>query len=158
MEKFFKIVLVSLGICAFSVSAIADEKGSFSLGVKLGQMDVDVDGADGNSATGLNLGYALSENWALELEIIQGGFEVTGFGDFDIDTMAIYGTYRSSGDGYFLGKVGYLNEDIEGTSDSGASFGIGGGYRFTDAFAVEAEYTIIESDVNLLAITGRFTF
>jgi len=80
--------------------------------------------------------------------------------------MALYGTFRSQGAGYFLGKIGILKEDLEASvsgisidaDDTGLSYGFGAGYNFNKQIGVEAEYTIVEEDVSLIAATVRFMF
>ena len=87
---------------------------------------------------------------------------MSGSDSLDVDTMAIYGAYRSPGDFYFLGKIGVLSEDVSGpgesASDTGLSYGIGGGATINEMFSVEAEYTILEDDISFFGVTGRYHF
>jgi len=39
-------------------------------------------------------------------------------------------------------------DDAEGVDDAGLSYGIGGGFKLGNKLALEAEYTIVEQDVN----------
>ncbi len=178
-KKIFPIL--ALSALPFTTSYAQDSDSKFYGGLKLGSMAVDessiqdefrgsgisVSVKDG-TAFGLQLGYATSDTFGVELEYLSGdadikasGFGVSGSETIDITTIAIYGAYRSGGDFYFLGKLGLLSEDIsfEGfsESDQGLSLGIGGGFRFSQG-SVELEYTIIEEDVNFLGLTGRLNF
>lgn len=152
------ILVAALGL--FSFGAMAGEPGVVA-GLKLGKTMIDVDGLDDGSAKGVTLGYDFGNSWSLELDVVQGEFDYDG-GSGDVDWTAIYGVYRSEGKAYFLAKIGALKEEVsaEGSSesDSGASYGLGGGFRINDNFSIEAEYTIIEADVNFFGLGARFKF
>lgn len=152
------ILVAALGL--FSFGAMAGEPGVVA-GVKFGNAMIDVDGLDDGSAKGVTFGYDFGNSWALELDVVQSEFDYPG-GSGDLDWMGVYGVYRSEGKAYFLAKIGALKEEIsaegESESDTGASYGLGGGFRINDNFSLELEYTIIESDVNFLGLGARFKF
>lgn len=143
-------------------------------GIKAGTMSVDVSAYEDATSMGLILGYRLSDNssgsLAVEGEYTNSSSEnitVLGIsGKWDVDTLAVYLAYRTGGDLYFKGKIGYLNEDVNvniagasiSGSDSGASYGIGGGWKFGKTNAVELEYTIIETDVDFISLGVNFGF
>lgn len=135
------------------------------LGLKFGWMDADASGFDDATNVGLYGGYTLHEdvngNFAIEGEYtrtISDG-DIPG-GGWDIDTLAVYGAYRTAGPWFLKLKAGYLDEDINVSaggssisgSDSGLSFGAGGGVRLGNKAAFELEYTVIEDDVNFFSI------
>ena len=146
------------------------------LGLSVVDIDPDVPGvdadSDGDVAFGLTLGYGLSATWSAELEWVSGGGETTlgGSGgsrtsDFDVTSLAAYAAYRSAGPIYFTARVGVRTSDLssdgdvlEESSDTGASFGGGLGYRLGERLAVEADYTLIGSDVSWLMLSARYAF
>ncbi len=87
-------------------------------------------------------------------------------GEWEIETYAIYGVFRTRGTLFFKGKIGYLHEDVSSTvggfgatgSDSGLSLGIGAGLRIGHHGSIELEYTIIEEDVDYLSVGLNYYF
>lgn len=85
-------------------------------------------------------------------------------GNWHITTLAGYGVFRTHGPIYLKAKAGLLYENVGASvpgfsatgSDTGLSFGIGGGMRLQHGQSLEVEYTIIESDINLLSIGYNF--
>jgi hypothetical protein len=152
------ILVAALGL--FSFGAMAGEPGVVA-GLKFGKSMIDADGFDDGTAKGVTFGYDFGNSWSLELDVVRSEFDIEGFSG-DLDWTAIYGVYRSEGNAYFLAKIGGLKEEISflGSSESetGLSYGIGGGFRVNDNFSLEAEYTIIESDVNFLGLGARYKF
>ncbi len=165
---------------AFSFIIYANDS-PFYYGVKAGVMSLDNTGAgagvsiDDATNVAFVIGYKLSKigngNLAIEGEIsttVAGGdVNIIGFtGDWDIDTLAVYAVYRSSGNIYFKGKAGILYEDvgfsIVGISDSGSdegfSAGIGMGWKMGKSNALEVEYTVIEEDIDYISVGYNFRF
>lgn len=142
---------------------------SFYVGVKGGLMMSDLDEMDDAVNGGLVLGYAFVDDehvgsFAVEAEytntISKGDVSILGAdGEWEVETLALYGVYRSPGTIYVKGKIGVLNEDVSidvggieaAESDTGGSLGIGGGIRIGDRTSLEIEYTIIEEDVDFLS-------
>ena len=165
-----RIYLVAvLAICVCFITNVQAAESPWYIGVKAGQMMLDADDAGDATNAGLVAGYRLSEGdfgtFAIEGEfttaISKGDITILGVPcDWDVVTVAMYGVYRSAGDVYFKGKIGVLNEDatisVAGNSvsesDSGTSFGIGGGFRVGQSGSLEVEYTIIEEDIDFLSI------
>lgn len=89
-------------------------------------------------------------------------FGVTG--NWDVTTLAGYGVFRTHGPIYLKAKAGLLYENVGASvsgfsatgSDTGLSFGIGGGMRLQGGQSLEVEYTIIESNINLLSVGYNF--
>ena len=153
----------------------------FYLGVKTGDMSSDIDEIDLESPKALLLGWEFDNGFAIEYEHSEADAEYEYFwsvdvgfttvsgthaGEGDFETDALYGVYRTYNEsGFFMKlKAGILNEDISLTvvdedgdtvnaneDDLGFSAGIGAGYR-SDRFSLEAEYTIIEGDVQFLSV------
>lgn len=171
-----QIRLLITGLCVvtgLSGQAMAVEN-PWYVGLKAGTMSVDVSAYEDATSLGLLLGYKLSSDsngsLAVEGELTNSSSEnitVLGVtGKWDIDTLAVYLAYRTGGDLYLKGKVGYLDEDVNvniagasiSGSDSGASYGIGAGWKFGKSNAVELEYTIIETDVDFISLGVNFGF
>lgn len=160
-----------------------DMSGKFSGGIKLGMFLVDSAAADDfEDATGVSVDidnglgfglhgdYMIRDNWYVDVEFTSVSVDTTfssGMGevsdDIDIRSFAVYGAYRSTGQLYYLGKLGLLSESVSASGDVdesevGLSFAIGGGYKFSDVFSLEAEFTSIEKDVAFIGATARYTF
>lgn len=149
--KNFVIGLLTMS-ALLSFSAISQAgQGDFSAGLKFGNMDVD--GGDSETALGIQLGYRATSRISAELEILQAEF-----GNRDADSTAVYGTYRSAGDIYLLGKIGFASLDGAGESESGLSFGLGAGIATGNGISIEAEYTVLDSDVSFFGLTGKISF
>jgi opacity protein-like surface antigen len=122
------------------------------------------------------LGFNITSDVSIECEFnygIEGGdidFGI-GSGETDMWTLAGYGVYRHFFDNAFIkAKAGFLREDIsveyefwgisfdDSETDSGFSSGIGCGYRFVDGLGIEAEYTVIEEDVDFLSVGITYSF
>lgn len=169
-----KILLSALifGV-GFSGAALAEDS-PWYVGMQLGQMRVGVvDSVDfGNTdAVAATFGYKLNNSFAIEGAITTTGTDgdVTFQGvqgTWNLTTSALYAAYRSSGDVYFKGKIGYLHErvnsSIVGTSfsgsDSGGSYGIGAGWRPGDKLTLELEYTRIDKDANFVSLGVNFGY
>ncbi len=160
-------------LCLFSSAAMAE--GPY-LGAKLGIMDADVSGLDDATNVGLFAGYNFGElgdgiSWALEAEftttISDGDVDVLGLnGDWDVDTQALYAVLRVGGDLYGKLRAGYLREDVSvsiagvsiGGDDTGFSGGLGGGWQVNEQLAIEAEYTLVEEDLDFYSIGVNYAF
>ena len=118
-----------------------------------------------NLSFGFQGGYSFGNDWSMELEYNTGSEEV-GSADLDVTSMGLYGVYRSAGQAYFLGKIGMAKNEVEisggGFSakedETGLAYGLGGGYNIDKQFGIEAEYNIVDSDISIFAVTGRFMF
>lgn len=147
-----------------SVTAVAQEGDGLYYGIKGGFMDSD----QGQLDTAFNLGALLGYNIPGVRQLpglvgIEGEFtlsaikgDVSGGGDWDVQTLAGYGVYRSGGPLYFKGKAGIAHQriNIEGVpgdqKDTSFSFGIGGGLKMGEG-RVEVEYNWLE-DLNFISV------
>lgn len=142
-------------------------------GLKAGAMDVD-DTEDAASNVGVMIGYKFHED---ERGAFFGEGEYSrtfsdgeanafgGSGDYDVETLSAYGGFRSAGQLFWKAKVGLSWWDfaVDGApagtgedDDVSLSFGAGGGWRLNENTGIEAEYTIIDSDISFLSV-GVFT-
>lgn len=139
---------------------------------------MDLDGQVGNVrisvkeevAFGLSLGYEIVNNSTVELEFsrstgIVREYQFGSLSDLTVSTIGLYYTQRLGGDLYFTFTSGMIREDVRfsGASVSntetdafGFSWGIGGGYKFTEDLSIEAEYLRVEADLSLLLLSARY--
>ncbi len=150
------------------------------LGIKTGMMMLDVTGVDNIIPVGAVFGYEFAPKMSIEGEFnyrISGGdwnystWGASASSEWKIWTLAAYFVYRYPiGEALYLkGKAGFLHEDVSAEvsmdsdilghltfdasgTDNGLSFGAGAGYKLGEKMAAEAEFTIIETDVNYLSI------
>ena len=143
------------------------------VGVKVGQFDLDVDGADDPTAYGVYGGYNFDPNFGVGVEYVGSDDADYYGGDIDAKTYGAYGTYRyafpNSGL-YAKGKVGIAKTELEASAtvagitrkasvdDTSLAGGIGLGYAVSQDFSVEAEYDIVGSDADLMTIGAHVKF
>ncbi|MCG8434964.1 MAG: porin family protein [Gammaproteobacteria bacterium] len=179
---FFAALLL---LVSFSAQAYDDNRGSYWL---IKGMAVDADVADFSTDPALNIGLAIGRDlgnpraWAFELEYSQsvsdGEVEIetvcppvvgtpctpgTETSDFDFKTLSAYLVWRSRGDVYFKGKLGYSENkfDIDGTSDEDLftdagddDYSVGIGFGLRSGWEVElVRYT---DDVLTLSVGYRY--
>lgn len=155
--------LIPLFILLAASPVIAEENSGFYLGVKTGVLDIDIAYFDADTPKGIVFGYQHG-TFGIELEANFADIDyniMDSRGSTDFRSMALYGVYRSEGDIYFKGKAGILNEEIKTSylseDDTGFSAGIGAGAKF-GSMTIEAEYTLIESNVNFFSVGASFYF
>ena len=151
-------------ICCFgsvvSVSALHAADGLY-VGVQAGVMNHDRSALDDSTNLGVTLGYEFL-NVALGDIAIEGGYTNTTNkgnapgGEWEIETLAAYGVFRTAGPLYIKAKAGVLRSDIQVVSGSSQSTefsaGLGGGISVGIA-QFEVEYTRIEEDVDFISLT-----
>ena len=144
------------------------------VGVKVGQFDLDVDGADKPTAYGVYGGYNFDPNFGIEAEYVGSSDADYYNGDIDAKTYGAYGTYRYQFPNtglYAKGKLGVAKTEIEGNylaedskrntiskDDTSLAGGVGLGYSVNPNFAVEAEYDKLGSDADLMTIGAHLKF
>lgn len=149
------IPAAALIILALTLSGAARAEGY--IGGAAGIMDADISG-DNPFNAGVRGGYEWPNRWGVEGEITKsisdGKADLGVFGKFNysLDTYAAYATYRTDGDVYFKGRLGFLDEEVDAGpvdgGDSGLSGGAGVGVKLRSNLEVQFEYTFIEKDVN----------
>lgn len=159
---------IAVAACALQASTANAE--GFYLGAKAGNLDIAVSEFENDSASGLVLGYEFTSGLAVQGETLKGSADInTFFGRFDGDfeSRALYAVFRSTGETvYGFAKAGVLHEEVEVNalyynvreSDTGASVGIGGGFRLGQHVLLEGEYTMIEQDVDFFGINAVIQF
>lgn len=164
--------LVSVGAQA-AVTYGSGYTGQPYVGVKVGQFKLDVDNADDPTAYGVYGGYNFDPNFGVEAEYVGSSDADYNNGDIDAKSYGLYGTYRYAFPNtglYAKGKLGVAKTKVEGdynvgpvkvsssSSDTGIAGGIGLGYSVNPDFSVEAEYDILDSDVDLWTVGAHFKF
>ncbi len=165
--------LLSMGAQA-AVSYGNGYTGQPYVGVKVGQFDLDVDGADKPTAYGVYGGYNFDPNFGIEAEYVGSDDADYYNGDIDAKTYGAYGTYRYQFPNtglYAKGKLGVAKTEIEGNyfaensnrktiskDDTSLAGGVGLGYSVNPNFSVEAEYDKLGSDADLMTVGAQLKF
>ena len=165
--------LLSMGAQA-AVSYGNGYTGQPYVGVKVGQFDLDVDGADKPTAYGVYGGYNFDPNFGIEAEYVGSDDADYYNGDIDAKSYGAYGTYRYQFPNtglYAKGKLGVAKTEIEGNylvkdaerksisqSDTSLAGGIGLGYSVNPNVSVEAEYDKLGSDADLMTVGAQLKF
>ena len=165
--------LLSMGAQA-AVSYGNGYTGQPYVGVKVGQFDLDVNGADKPTAYGVYGGYNFDPNFGIEAEYVGSDDADYYNGDIDAKTYGAYGTYRYQFPNtglYAKGKLGVAKTKVEGNylsssstrntysdSDTSLAGGVGLGYSVNPNFSVEAEYDKLGSDADLMTVGAQLKF
>lgn len=163
-------MLVSLG----GVSNV-HAAGGLYLGPSVGIMDVNVSGFDEATNAGFLLGYDffnkelfhVSAEAELTTTVSDGDLKVAGQkGNWDIDTRGVFLAARVGETLYIKVRYGAVWSDISAkaagfsvsNSDSSISWGGALGWNFNQQWAVQADGTRIDSDINYwnLGVNYRF--
>lgn len=143
-------------------------------GVKVGQFDLDVNGASDPTAYGVYGGYNFDPNFGIEAEYVGSDDANYYNGDIDAKSYGAYGTYRYAFPNtalYAKGKLGVAKTKIEGNSfvensdrrtvsksDTSLAGGVGLGYAVNSDFSIEAEYDKLGSDADLMTVGAQLKF
>ena len=133
------------------------------IGIKSGTLPVSGAISDPHNTTlliGYEMGIGLGDIG------IEGEFSRTGSsgrmanGDpVEVETNAVYATYRSPGAYYLLAKGGMISGEItiggQVRDDFNASYGVGFGIS-SGRIKIEWEYTRLDSDIDYVSIGVRF--
>lgn len=161
--------LLSMGAQA-AVSYGNGYTGQPYVGAKVGQFDLDVDGADDPTAYGIYGGYNFDPNFGIEAEYVGSDDADYRGGDIDAKTYGAYGTYRYAFPNtglYAKGKLGVAKTEVEGTTalnsryesdDTSLAGGVGLGYSVNPDFSVEAEYDMLGNDTDLMTVGAQVKF
>lgn len=183
-----KIVLLSslLGSALVFNQAIAadntgpffgnEAKGKWIIGVKGAKIDNNVEDIKDADAVGLVLGYEfdkpignLGGSSTFELEYVTGDTtNLRGIGNYEVNVLNAFFTYRSAGKLYYKLKAGLSYTDILVTTpafdnsfeDVSLAGGLGLGYRVGDYGVVELEYSADTGDaeVGVLGLNALLEF
>lgn len=139
-------------------------------GLKVGQFDLDLDGADDPTAYGVYGGYNFDQNFGIEAEYVGSDDADFGrFGEVSAKTYGAYGTarYQFPNTGlYAKGKLGVAKTEVDvsvpgfsdSESDTSLAGGVGLGYSVNPDFSVEAAYDVVNSDANLMTVGAQLKF
>lgn len=167
-----RFILALIAASAFAISPAQAEDNGFYVGAGVGDFGIDVGPFDG-SDTGFKVfgGYQFMKYLAAELEYVDGGTVDLGPLDIDVSGFNLSGVgILPLGEKFNLfAKLGMIFWDASargkgGGDDSGEDFswGIGGGYSFTDHFGVRVEYQgfeIEDSDtVDMISLGATWAF
>lgn len=165
------LISLLLGIPSLAISS---SKNGFTVAAKYGAYDVkmpilgvDKKNIDSDKDFGITLGYYDNAESALELDYIVGTVILNQDGsktDVDAETIGLYWTFRSKKQVYWISKLGYaqtefkLNNKKLNESFDKFSYGVGGGYRISPSFSVEAELTVLDDKVFSTTAAVRWVF
>jgi len=173
MKKLFLISVSAIMLSTFAAGVARADWGDQYLMAKVGVMFLDINDADDLMTVGLIYGFGVSETITLEGEYnttVSGGeYDIgTDEGEFSVWTLAAYGVYRHSFTDaiYLKAKLGILHEDVErdgllineSASDTGGAGGLGLGFVVGESLTVEAEYTVVEEDVQFFNVGLHYAF
>lgn len=153
--KFVFTAVASALLLSATPTMAADSTG-FYVGAGIGSFGLDFDLGDGDDFSGDDTSFKVLGGWNFnqfvggELEYIDGGSpEDWGVGiDVSGWNFSLKGTYPFTEQFNAFAKVGLIAWEVDaaGASDDGNDFswGIGGGYEFTDNFGARIEYQNFE--------------
>ena len=177
MRTVTKTLLATLATSALMMSANAAVSygsaaaGQPYVGVKVGQIDVDA--PKDATAYGIYGGYNFDQNLGAELEYVRSedkNINVNGANlTYDAETYGAYATYRyhfQSTPFYAKGKLGLAKTDVQikapGFSSSrdktSLAGGVGIGFKPTQNVGIEASYSFLNSDANMLGVGAHLAF
>lgn len=155
------IALATGSLLSVSAQAAVNYAGQPYVGVKAGQFNLDVDGADKPTAYGVYGGYNFDPNFGVEVEYMgSDDADYKTNGEIDAKTYGAYGTYRyyvpNASGLYAKGKLGIAKTEVEATapgvnlssSDTGLAGGIGLGLALNNNMSIEGEYAMADSDAD----------
>ena len=156
-------LVLSLGAIT-TTSALAGDKTSgdvdFYLGAKTGYIYTALDELDPKVPATFLIGIQKS-GFGLEFEGTFVDMDENNI-DFEYESYALYGAYRTPGKFYAKLRAGYLEETLKSNTskleDDGFSGGIAFGMELGDAFSIEAGYTVIQADLKYFSIGGNVHF
>ena len=142
------------------------------VGAKVGQFDLDIDGADDPTAYGVYAGYNFDPNFGIEAEYVGSDDADYRGGDIDAKTYGAYGTYRYAFPNtglYAKGKLGVAKTEVEASNttlglsngsrdDTNLAGGVGLGYSVNNDLSVEAEYDMLGNDADLMTVGAQLKF
>jgi len=154
------ILLALVGL----VMAAPAAAGEFIFGVKTGTVVVD-DASVKTDPTNVGIMVGYEQGLVLGDFAIEGEFTSTtnkgelkyGAGKFKTDTRAVYAAFRSAGPFYLKAKAGFLHLDNEGSTDSGASYGVGLGFGIGIAqLELELTRTAVDPEITFISLGVQF--
>lgn len=133
------------------------------IGAKVGLVDYDTSSSDPAVNGSFQLGYEILDLVAADIAI-EGEISTSlvdgeiGTADAGFESTGVYASLRTAGPVYFIGRIGFVDAEIEGFDDSDTSMGVGVGFS-TMGLRWEVEYTTYEIetlDVNYITLGLAF--
>lgn len=172
MQKLIRALsLIALGTFVSSTATADDHggatdtgKGGLYFGLKGIYTDLAPEDTDNAGGLGLMIAEHYDNGLGVEFEATRSQADVNLLDlteDYTLDTLALYGVYRSPGAFYVKVRGGLLWKQLKVGSDStdktAFGGGVGGGYDFGEIL-LEAEYTYVDKDVAQVSIgiLGKF--
>ncbi|AFU97998.1 hypothetical protein M5M_03945 [Simiduia agarivorans SA1 = DSM 21679] len=117
----------------------------------------------------LQFGYRISPNWAIEadhhetLQKLKYSDDTNTFccgsgPEFDVNTTAVFGVFRTNDDLYFKAKAGFNLQDSNFQNSLAPAFGLGGGYKITPNTHLELEWEKYSSSLDHFSLGIKFSF
>jgi hypothetical protein len=170
MKHNIRSFLVILAACSTSVDA-----GGFYLGTSTGIMDANVSGFDDAVNAGILAGYdvytkdiiAVSLEAEFTTTVSDGDVKIQGYkGNWDLDTQAAYIAVRGGQRAYIKVRYGVVRNDVtvkvagikRSESDTSGSWGGAIGWMFDDHWGIQADGTMVDSDVTYWNLGVKYQF
>jgi hypothetical protein len=131
----------------------------FYFGVKGGLMDPDGKNNDAAFNIAAVVGQPIQRylSWEGELSASLSDGEVAGR-DWDVNSIAGYGVFRTEGKVMLKGKLGLAYWDAADDDDLSLSLGVGVDIRLAKNGALEVEFTQIDDQIDFLSVGYLFNF
>jgi len=151
--------MIAVGVTLISGGAYAQSTGQLMFGGKAGFAKPDGSSNDSGFNIAGVLGKRIQGNvyWEAELSlgIIDG--EVGSNNDWNVNSIAGYGVYRTEGDVHLKAKLGVAYWDDDFDHDTSLTAGIGIGIR-AGRGVIDVEYTQLNSFVDYITVGYLFNF
>ncbi|WP_083347744.1 outer membrane protein [Ruegeria halocynthiae] len=169
---------VAAVMIAPGIATADDDWAGVYAGIHFGAADGDLSSgsaklSDHSAVYGLQLGYnySLANNWIVGSELSYSTAEFSAFGpskDMDTTRLKLKAGY-AVGAAMYYGVLGYSHIDLDGKNESGATYGLGVGYKATgsivlnaellrDGFDFESSGTDVDVDVTTLLFGVSYQF
>jgi outer membrane immunogenic protein len=159
MKKSSIVALVFAGALAAPLAMAQDMKQGLSFGGTVGTMKPHGSDNDTGLTIGGRLGKELQDGFSAEadLNLTFSDGELGSNQDYNINSIAAYGVWRSQGDVHFKGKVGvsYWDDDLD--NDFSLAAGVGIGIRMGSG-VMDIEYTQINDYVDYITVGYSLPF
>jgi opacity protein-like surface antigen len=140
--------MATTALIAPNIATADDDWTGVYAGIHFGAADGDLSNgsakiSDHSAVYGLQLGYnhSLASNWIVGGELSYSTAEFSAFGpskDMGTTRLKLKAGY-GVGAAMFYGVLGYASIDLDSESESGATYGLGVGYKATENIILNAE-------------------
>ncbi len=174
--KFATLITLAALLNTPTLATAGDDWNGLYAGIHFGGSDADLTSgtaglSDHSTVYGLQLGYShsLVDNWVIGGELSYSTAEYKGLGpskDMDTTRVKLKAGY-DFGPTLVYGILGYANIDVGNANESGASYGIGVGFKATDNIILSGELirdsfdiksTGVDADTTSLALGISYQF